>query len=90
MTIINMCIFQSVRFGRQLEHKWQGNLEEPLHEELVAATARPGGGAHAEYVGLHGDGGVVGEEVVADDVAEVPTPQVVDLQAPFANLVLGI
>ena len=44
-------------------------------------TARPGGGAHAEDVGLHGDRGVVGEEVVADDVAEVPPPQVVDLQA---------
>ena len=61
-----------------------------MHEELVAATAWPGGGAHAEDVGLHGDGGVVGEEVVADDVAEVPTPQVVDLQARFDtyNLIL--
>ena len=57
------------------------HLEKPLHEELVAATARLGGGAHAEDVGLHGDGTVVGEEVVADDVSEVPADQVVDLQA---------
>ena len=78
-----------MRFG-SFHHECQRNLEKLLHEELVAASARPRGRAHAEDVGLHGDGGVVGEEVVADDVAEVPTPQVVDLQAPFANLVLGI
>ena len=56
------------------------NLEQLLHEELVAAAARLGGGAHAEDVGLHLDGGVVREEVVAEDVAQVPPPQVVDLR----------
>ena len=56
------------------------NLEQLLHEELVAAAARFGGGAHAEDVGLHLDGGVAGEEVVAEDVAQVPPPQVVDLR----------
>ena len=56
------------------------SLEQLLHEELVAAAARLGGGAHAEDVGLHLDGGVAGEEVVAEDVAQVPPPQVVDLR----------
>ena len=56
------------------------NLEQLLHEELVAAAARFGGGAHAEDVGLHLDGGVAREEVVAEDVAQVPPPQVVDLR----------
>ena len=51
-----------------------------LDEQLVVAAARPGGRAHAEDVGLHVDGGVVGEEVVANDVAELPPPQVVELE----------
>ena len=61
-------------------------LEVLLDEQLVVAATRPGGRAHAEHVGLHGDGGVVGEEVVADDVAEVPPAQVVELEREIGRL----